>query len=111
MRKIFASSLVLLALIAWTTAPAAGAETNQQAQVDLTAQEAPLDEPRVEEPPVTPAEEPATGELVDLVELLELPQNDRQRKIRECTEQEKYVHCGSTACDCIFAGLNFYCFC
>lgn len=109
MRKTFVPCLVLLALVAWTAPGFAATEIEPPAETGLAPA---VDEPAVDEllldeedPHATPAEEP------DLHELLDLPQNDWQQKIRECTEQEKYVHCGSTACECVFAGLNFYCFC
>jgi hypothetical protein len=107
MRKIFVSSLVLLALIAWTAPGFTAAETEPatETQADLAADEAPVDEPLVDEPLMTPAEEPEVADFLDL------PQNDRERKIRECTPQEKTQHCGSVDCQCVYSAMTFYCFC
>lgn len=102
MRKILVSSLVLLALAAFTVAPGFTADLDQvtETKVDL-----PVEEPLVpvEEPLMTPAEDPEIPELLDLG-------RDWEEKIRACEPWEAEQYC-EPGCDCVVTVHNVYCYC
>jgi hypothetical protein len=94
-RKIYVSSLVLLALAASTVAPGYTADLDQatETQADLP----------VDEPLMTPVEDPEIPDLVD-------PGRDWEEKIRACEPWEAQQYCGP-GCDCVITVHNVYCFC
>lgn len=99
MRKIFVSSLVFLALAAWTMAPGFAAEVEPPAPDEPTQIDLP-----VEEPVMTPTEDPET------LDLLDPSQGTLEKKIRACEPWEAEQYC-APGCDCVITASNVYCFC
>lgn len=100
MRQIVVSSLVLIALAAFTATPGLAAEVDEVVEQAVETQaELPL-----EEPLMTPAEEP------EIPDLGALDPESWEEKIRQCDEWEAVQYCG-VGCDCVITYSNVYCFC
>lgn len=96
MHKTLVSILVLLALAASTAALAHAADAEPATETEIVL---PL-----EEPLMTPAEDPEVPDLFD-------PGREPwEEKIRECEPDEAEQHC-QPGCTCIYTIPKIYCFC